>query len=224
MVRCKEFYERWLSVGGENWCEKAPDTVKDINHYLGIVEKLEEMGVKKETTFVALSETAARPLTYDTKSKAKQKAISEVASRLKREQDRLERGFKPTPVQHQQVKKIVWDAQAEVQAEDGQKEQAEWPEGLWEGYKEETEKHEQQLQTPEGQEFIKKRENANRHLYLQNAIEESAEGILICCPECGAGSENLKWSCCDLPVAEAIKIAYEQHQEVVTKRSGKRAT
>ena len=112
----------------------------------------------------------------------------------------------------------------ELTAISEEKKQPEWPEGLWEEYEDETEKHEQQLKTPEGQEFIKKRENANRHLYLQNAIEESAEGILICCPECGAGSENLKWSCCDLPVAEAIKMAYEQHQEVVTKRSGKRAT
>lgn len=60
MVRCAEFYERWKK--DPNWCQKSPDTVNQIDHYLGLVNELENLGVETAAIYKKFPEGVARDI------------------------------------------------------------------------------------------------------------------------------------------------------------------
>ena len=82
-MRCEEYYEKWKK--DPNWCEKCQSAVSRINNYFDLAGELESKGIPKETTFVGLSEGAARPLFTEKNPVVKAKAISHVEKLLKRE-------------------------------------------------------------------------------------------------------------------------------------------
>jgi len=106
MVRCEEFYERW-SVD-ENWCEKCPEAVREINNYIDFISRLETTyGIDKQQAMAGITERAARPLIREKDPEVKERSVLEVANRLNREQDRKKRGFKVKRVQVGDIKKVT---------------------------------------------------------------------------------------------------------------------
>lgn len=71
-------------------------------------------GVKRETSFEVLTEHAARPLIHEKDPEVKEQAISKIASRLNREQDRIEKGFKPVSIAHPETEKIIQDIECDT--------------------------------------------------------------------------------------------------------------
>ena len=83
MSRCVEFYQK-VEREGSDWCEKCPDAVRKIENYLDLCRELESKGIPKSQTIVSLTEGAARPLFKIRDETARQKAISDVETALKR--------------------------------------------------------------------------------------------------------------------------------------------
>ena len=59
-MRCTEFYERWKK--DPNWCEKSPDTVNLISHYLALLDEMAALEIPNTTMVGLLPERSARPL------------------------------------------------------------------------------------------------------------------------------------------------------------------
>ena len=86
MVRCDDFYRKWLKVG--NFCEKNPRTVEQIEVYLDkIVPLLEELSAESEilnsgNTAIALelSETASRPLISEKDPEVRKEAMQQIVT------------------------------------------------------------------------------------------------------------------------------------------------
>jgi len=97
MTRCPDFYYKWLEYGGENWCEKTPGAVSQINAYLKIVNILEEHGVPQSFTFVNLPEGAARSICSIKETDIKDKVITKVLNSLKAKKSYKEQMKKGDP-------------------------------------------------------------------------------------------------------------------------------
>ena len=81
---CEEFYERW-SVD-ENWCEKCPEAVREINNYIDFISRLETTyGIDKQQAMAGITERAARPLIREKDPEVKERSVLEVANRLNRD-------------------------------------------------------------------------------------------------------------------------------------------
>ncbi len=85
MGRCLAFYRRWEEEGGENWCEKTPGAVSQINSYIDLVKSIEKLDpeLPKDFTIVNISEGAARPIVSIKDPKVKEKVIDKVRDSLK---------------------------------------------------------------------------------------------------------------------------------------------
>ena len=61
MTRCADFYRKWQRA--HNFCDAQYHTVRNIDNYLEVVERLEEeYKIPQDLTFVNFSENAARIL------------------------------------------------------------------------------------------------------------------------------------------------------------------
>lgn len=67
-MRCKDFYEKWKRCG--NFCEKHPDTAREIDRYLDFIEEYPEIS--------GLAESTVKPLINEQNEEIKQKAITHV--------------------------------------------------------------------------------------------------------------------------------------------------
>jgi len=82
MVRCADFYERWKK--DPNWCQKSPDTVNQIDHYLGLVGELEMLGVETVAIYKKFPERVARDILKIKDDKIRAGVIGNAAGMIKR--------------------------------------------------------------------------------------------------------------------------------------------
>jgi len=82
MVRCADFYERWKK--DPNWCQKSPDTVNQIDHYLGLVGELENLGVETVAIYKKFPERVARDILKIKDDKIRAGVIGNAAGMIKR--------------------------------------------------------------------------------------------------------------------------------------------
>lgn len=67
-MRCDEFYAKWKRCG--NFCEKHPETAREIDRYLDFIEEYPDMS--------GLAERTVKPLINEQNEEIKQKAITHV--------------------------------------------------------------------------------------------------------------------------------------------------
>ena len=82
MVRCADFYEKWKK--DPNWCEKSPDTVDLIDHYLELVDELKEYGIDPIAIYKKFPEGIARVVMKITDDTTHAKVIKNIAGKIKR--------------------------------------------------------------------------------------------------------------------------------------------
>jgi len=82
MVRCAEFYERWKK--DPNWCQKSPDTVNQIDHYLGLVNELENLGVETAAIYKKFPEGVARDILKIKDDVVRAGIVGNAAGKIKR--------------------------------------------------------------------------------------------------------------------------------------------
>ena len=81
MTRCADFYRKWQRA--HNFCDAQYHTVRNIDNYLEVVERLEEeYKIPQDLTFVNFSENAARILNEKKNSEYKEHALPVIAQRI----------------------------------------------------------------------------------------------------------------------------------------------
>jgi hypothetical protein len=83
MTRCAQFYEKCEREGYE-WCGKSDQTERFIDYYIKIAKELEVFGIARETTYVGLSENAARPMFSVKEDYVRNTVLGNIAGMIKR--------------------------------------------------------------------------------------------------------------------------------------------
>ena len=219
MVRCDDFYRKWLKVG--NFCEKNPRTVEQIEVYLDkIVPLLEELSAESEilnsgNTAIALelSETASRPLISEKDPEVRKEAMQQIVTLA---EEKVMDGKKPQ-VTSREVAEILAEVKGTLAQEPDDKPLACSLGGAQE--KEEHPEPESVKPTPDQVEMVQdweaKRAKDKRpgiHKDFTDVVDyKSIRNMVkyLPCPWCKKRS-FLVWQCCGHTVDESIVVATQK--------------
>jgi hypothetical protein len=81
-MRCAEFYEKWKK--DPNWCEKSPQAVYQIDHYLELVGELEKMGAATGAIYKFFPEGTAREVLKLKDGKVRSDILTNASGMIKR--------------------------------------------------------------------------------------------------------------------------------------------
>lgn len=81
-MRCADFYEKWKK--DPNWCQKSPDTVREIDHYLSLVGELENLGVETAAIYKKFPEGVARDILKIKDEKIRASVMGNTAGMIRR--------------------------------------------------------------------------------------------------------------------------------------------
>lgn len=81
-MRCADFYEKWKR--DPNWCQKSPDAVRQIDHYLGLVAELETHGAEPAAIYKKFPEAVAREVLKIKEEEIKETVLHNAAGMIKR--------------------------------------------------------------------------------------------------------------------------------------------
>jgi hypothetical protein len=81
-MRCADFYEKWKK--DPNWCEKSPEAVRQIDHYLELVAQIEVEGVELAAIYKRFPERAAREVLKIKDEELKRTVLHNAAGMIKR--------------------------------------------------------------------------------------------------------------------------------------------
>lgn len=81
-MRCADFYEKWKK--DPNWCEKSPDSVREIDHYIETHSLLVEKGCDAGAVYKMFPARVVREVLKITDPATKERVLTNAAGMIKR--------------------------------------------------------------------------------------------------------------------------------------------